>query len=46
MPPTARFAEEQAVSVRHVGAPPPAYDPQTEKVVSAPPVAMKKKVTG
>jgi multiple sugar transport system ATP-binding protein len=34
MPPTARFAEEQAVSVRHVGAPPPVYDPQTEQVVS------------
>jgi len=35
MPPTARFAEEQVVSVRHVGAAPPAYDPTTEKVVSA-----------
>ena len=34
MPPTARFAEEQAVAVRHVGAAPPAYDPQTEQVVS------------
>jgi multiple sugar transport system ATP-binding protein len=34
MPPTARFAEEQAVSVRHIGAAPPAYDPQTEQVVS------------
>ena len=34
MPPTARFDEEQAVSVRHVGAAPPAYDPQTEQVVS------------
>jgi ABC-type sugar transport system ATPase subunit len=34
MPPTARFAEEQTVSVTHVGAAPPAYDPQTEQVVS------------
>jgi multiple sugar transport system ATP-binding protein len=34
MPPTARFAEEQTVSVRHVGAAPPAYDPQTEQVTS------------
>jgi ABC-type sugar transport system ATPase subunit len=34
-PPTVRFAEEQVVSVRHQGAPPPAYDPTTEKVVSA-----------
>jgi ABC-type sugar transport system ATPase subunit len=34
MPPTVRFAEEQVVSVRHVGAPPPVYDPATEKVVS------------
>ena len=42
MPPTARFAEEQVVSVRHVGAPPPAYDPQTEQVVSATPVSIKK----
>ena len=35
MPATARFEEEQVVSVRHVGAAPPAYDPTTEKVVSA-----------
>jgi ABC-type sugar transport system ATPase subunit len=34
MPPTARFEEEQVVGVSHVGAPPPAYDPQTEQVVS------------
>jgi len=34
MPPTARFDEEQPVSVRHVGAAPPAYDPQTEQAVS------------
>jgi ABC-type sugar transport system ATPase subunit len=32
MPPTARFAEEQVVSVRHEGAPPPVYDPQTERL--------------
>ena len=34
MPPTVRFEEEQVVTVRHQGAPPPAYDPTTEKVVS------------
>jgi multiple sugar transport system ATP-binding protein len=34
MPPTARFDEEQSVAVRHQGAAPPAYDPQTEQVVS------------
>jgi ABC-type sugar transport system ATPase subunit len=34
MPPTARFEEEQIVAVRHQGAAPPAYDPQTEQVVS------------
>jgi ABC-type sugar transport system ATPase subunit len=34
MPATARFEEEQAVDVGFVGAPPPAYDPETEKVVS------------
>jgi ABC-type sugar transport system ATPase subunit len=34
MPPTVRFAEEQIVAVRHQGAAPPAYDPQTEQVVS------------
>jgi multiple sugar transport system ATP-binding protein len=33
-PPTIRFAEEQIVAVRHQGAAPPAYDPQTEQVVS------------
>ena len=32
MPPTARFAEEQVVSVRHEGAAPPVYDPQTERL--------------
>ena len=35
MPATARFEEEQVVAVRHVGAAPPAYDPTSEKVVSA-----------
>jgi hypothetical protein len=34
MPPTARFDEEQVVSVRHQGAAPPAYDPTTEQAVS------------
>jgi ABC-type sugar transport system ATPase subunit len=33
MPPTARFAEDQVVSVRHEGAAPPVYDPQTERLV-------------
>jgi multiple sugar transport system ATP-binding protein len=32
MPPTADFGEEQVVSVRHEGAPPPVYDPQTERL--------------
>jgi multiple sugar transport system ATP-binding protein len=32
MPPTARFAEDQVVSVRHAGAAPPVYDPQTERL--------------
>jgi ABC-type sugar transport system ATPase subunit len=32
MPPTARFDEEQVVSVRHEGAAPPVYDPQTERL--------------
>jgi ABC-type sugar transport system ATPase subunit len=32
MPPTARFGEEQIVSVRHEGAVPPVYDPQTERL--------------
>jgi len=34
MPPTARFAEEQVVSVRFQGAPPPVYDPESGKAVS------------
>jgi ABC-type sugar transport system ATPase subunit len=34
MPPTVRFAEEQSVSVRHAGAAPPVYDPQTERLAS------------
>jgi multiple sugar transport system ATP-binding protein len=34
MAPTARFNEDQVVSVGHIGAAPPAYDPVTEKVVS------------
>ena len=35
MPPTARFAEEQVVAVTpRQGAAPPAYDPDTEQVVS------------
>ena len=33
MPPTARFAEEQVVSVRHQGTAPPVYDPQSERLV-------------
>jgi multiple sugar transport system ATP-binding protein len=33
MPPTARFAEDQVVALRHQGAAPPVYDPGTEKVV-------------
>ena len=33
MPPTARFGEEQVVYVRHEGAAPPVYDPQTERLV-------------
>jgi hypothetical protein len=33
-PPTVRYAEEQVVKVRHQGAPSPAYDPTTEKLVS------------
>ena len=32
MPPTARFGEEQVVTVRHEGAAPPVYDPQTERL--------------
>jgi ABC-type sugar transport system ATPase subunit len=34
MPPTARFAEEQVVSVRFEGAAPPVYDPESGKAVS------------
>jgi multiple sugar transport system ATP-binding protein len=34
MPPTAHFAEEQVVSVRFEGAPPPVYDPESGKAVS------------
>jgi hypothetical protein len=33
MPPTARFGEEQVVSVRHEGDAPPVYDPHTERLV-------------
>ena len=33
MPPTARFGEDQVVTVRHRGAAPPVYDPQTERLV-------------
>ena len=33
MPPTARFAEDQVVAVRHLGAAPPVYDPETEQVI-------------
>jgi multiple sugar transport system ATP-binding protein len=32
MPPTARFAEDQVVAIRHDGAAPPVYDPQTERL--------------
>jgi multiple sugar transport system ATP-binding protein len=32
MPPTARFGDEQVVTVRHEGAAPPVYDPQTERL--------------
>jgi ABC-type sugar transport system ATPase subunit len=32
MPPTARFDDEQVVTVRHDGSPPPVYDPQTERL--------------
>jgi ABC-type sugar transport system ATPase subunit len=34
MPPTVRYAEEQVVSVRFEGAPPPVYDPESGKAVS------------
>jgi len=33
MPPTARFGEDQVVTVRHRGSAPPVYDPQTERLV-------------
>ena len=33
--PTARFDEEQVVSLRHTGAAPPVYDPTTEKMWSS-----------
>jgi multiple sugar transport system ATP-binding protein len=33
MPPTARFDDEQAVSVRYQGAPPPVYDPESEQLI-------------
>ena len=32
MPATARFDEEQVVSLSHTGAAPPVYDPTTEKI--------------
>jgi ABC-type sugar transport system ATPase subunit len=34
MPPTVRYDEEQVVSVRFEGAPPPVYDPESGKAVS------------
>ncbi|MDN5855104.1 MAG: ABC transporter ATP-binding protein [Actinomycetia bacterium] len=34
MPATSRLRPQQRVQVRHLGAPPPAYDPQTEVLVS------------
>jgi multiple sugar transport system ATP-binding protein len=33
MPPTARFDEDQVVSVRYQGSAPPVYDPETEQVI-------------
>jgi len=33
MPPTARFGEDQVVTVRHQGPAPPVYDPTTERLV-------------
>jgi hypothetical protein len=33
MPPTARFAEDQVVSVCYQGSAPPVYDPETEQVI-------------
>jgi multiple sugar transport system ATP-binding protein len=35
LPPTAPYAEQQVVTVRHHGAPPPVYDPESGKVVSS-----------
>jgi ABC-type sugar transport system ATPase subunit len=32
MPPTARFGEDQVVTVRHQGSAPPVYDPTTERL--------------
>jgi sn-glycerol 3-phosphate transport system ATP-binding protein/multiple sugar transport system ATP-binding protein len=34
MPPTARFGADAPVGVRHAGAPPPVYDPETEGAVA------------
>jgi multiple sugar transport system ATP-binding protein len=34
MPPTARFGADDAVGLRHAGAPPPVYDPGTEAVIA------------
>src|SRR5690606_39231551 len=34
MPPTARFAADAPVGVRHVGGPPPVYDRDTERLVA------------
>jgi ABC-type sugar transport system ATPase subunit len=34
MPPTTPFGEEQAVSLRHQGPPPPVYDPESGKAVA------------
>jgi ABC-type sugar transport system ATPase subunit len=33
MPPTARFGEDELVTVRHRGSAPPVYDPETERLV-------------
>jgi hypothetical protein len=32
LPPTARFGEDQVVTVRHQGPAPPVYDPTTERL--------------
>jgi ABC-type sugar transport system ATPase subunit len=34
MPPTARFGEDQTVTVRHQGTAPPVYDPTTERLAA------------